>query len=360
MIRLIDRYILKSFLKVFLFVFLSVCVVIIIVNVFEKVDYFIDHKASLYLVFKHYLLWLPFQVVVILPIGVLLSTLIVINTLSRNGELIALKSCGLSLHRLLVPLFMMGIIISLISLFLGEMVSITNQKLKELKRVEIENKPPIDYLSQNRIFYIGSQGHMYYIDYFDGARQRLRRVVVFEFNRDNQLVRRIDAERAVYTDSVWVFQQGVERKFLPDGSEVANAFKQEEMPNLEETPADFSRRYKRPNQMNYFELRDYIQKVKRSGGTAREDEVDLYLKIAYPFANFIILLFGAPLSLSSRRSSPAISVIMSISVAFIYWIMIQLGKALGHSGDLAPFVAAWLPNLVFASLGIIALIRAPK
>ncbi|OQY27684.1 MAG: LPS export ABC transporter permease LptG [Candidatus Cloacimonetes bacterium 4572_55] len=360
MIRLLDRYILRRFSKIFLFVFLAVCVVIVIVNIFERIDYFVDHKATIPLIIAYYLYWLPFQIVVIMPIGTLIATLIVISNLSRSGELIAMKSCGISLLRVLIPLFCMGILISLLSLGLGELVPETNRRLKDLKRVDIEKKPAINYRSKSRIFYIGSKGHMYYIDYFDGNRQQLRRVVLFEFDEFSRLTRRIDARSALFNDDCWTFENGVERVFGPDHSETAIHFEKKQMPELEEAPEDFGRKQKRPNQMNYFELKKYIQKVKRSGGKNGKDEVDLYLKIAYPFANFIILLFGAPLSLSTRRSSAALSVIASFSVAFVYWVMIQLGKALGHNGNLDPLVAAWLPNAIFAVLGIIALIRAPK
>ncbi len=361
--RLLDRYILKNFFRVILFIFMTIGVIIMIVNIFEKIDYFIDNKARFIYVIEYYVYWLPFQIVMVMPIGVLLATLMVISNLSRNGELIAMKSCGLSLWRILIPLLAVGVLISVVSLALSEIVPYTNQQLKNLQRVKIEQKPPQPTLSQNKVFYIGSKGHMYFIDYFDAKKQRLHRVTVFEYDEYSRLLRRIDAERAAYRDSTWVFEDGMERLFSANGQEVAQAFRQRPLPELEEAPEDFSRYYKFPNQMNYLELREYIQKTKRSGANSesiRQDEVDLYLKIAYPFSNLIILFFGAPLSLSTRRSSPALSVILSISVAFVYWTMIQLGKALGHGGYLTPLMAAWLPNTVFAALGLIALIRAPK
>lgn len=361
MIKLIDRYLIANFARVFGFVFLSACAVVMIVDGFERIDYFIDRKATLIQVALYYAYWLPHNIVLILPIGVLLATLIVIGRLSRNSELVAMKACGLSLWRIFLPLYFIGLFVSGASLFLGELVTITNLKLTQLKKHQIEKKAEADYQSQNKIFYLGENGHMYFIDYFDGFRQRLRRVVVYEFDQNSLLKRRIDAERAYFSDDrLWIFEDGIERVFAHDGSERTRQFTIQEMPELRETPVDFSKRQKKPHEMNYIELRKYIKRVKRSGGEVGKDEVDLYLKIAFPCANFIILLFGAPLSLSTRRNSPAISIIISISLAFIYWIFIQLGRALGHSGDLSPLMAAWLPNIVFFLFGVLALIWAPK
>ncbi len=359
--RLIDRYILKSFGQVFFFVLFAACSVIVIVDGFERIDYFIDRKAAILQVILHYVYWLPHHVVLILPVAVLLTTLIVIGRLSRNSELIAMKACGLSLWRIFVPLFVVGFMVSLGSLALGELVTVTNHKLTQLKRYDIEKKKRVNYRSQNKIFYLGANGHMYFIDYFDGVRMRLRRVVVYEFDENGLMKRRIDAEKALFTDdNIWVFTDGIERHFLADNSEQVNKFDKLPLPELAETPDDFSRRRKKPKEMNFLELREYVERVKRSGGDVGKDEVDLYLKISFPCANLVILLFGAPLSLSNRRNSPAISIILSISLAFPYWVFIQLGRALGHSGDLSPLIAAWLPNTVFFVLGIVALIRAPK
>ena len=360
MIKIIDRYIFNEFSRVFMFVLFAACAVIIIVDGFEQADYFIDRKAGIILVLKYYFYWLPHHIILILPIAVLLSTLMTVGRLSRNSELIAMKACGISLWRIFVPLFFLGVFIALFALFLGEMVTITNYRLAQVKRIEIEKKQPLNYLSQSQIHYFGSKGHLYYIDFFDGAHNRLRRVVVYEFNQNSHLKRRIDAEFADYQSNQWIFHQGIERIFVNSDSLIANKFENLSMPELEETPNDFGRRQKKPDEMNFQELKDYITRVKRSGGEIGKDEVDLYLKIAFPCANLIILIFGAPLSISGRRNSPAISVIVSVSLAFIYWIFIQLGRALGHNGDLTPLIAAWLPNTVFFIFGLAALIRAPK
>ncbi len=112
--------------------------------------------------------------------------------------------------------------------------------------------------------------------------------------------------------------------------------------------------------MGFFELYDYISRVKRGGGEAQKEMVDLFLKISFPFANLIIILFGAPLASNPRRSGAAFGFGVSLMICFLYWGFIQLGRALGHHGTLHPFLSAWLANLVFGGIGGILLWKTPK
>jgi len=360
--RILTRYITEEFLKFLGYSLLSFTLLYIIVDLFEKIDRFIDKKISLLILLRYYLYQVPYIAILTLPVAVLLATLFAVGLLARHNELVAMKSSGLSLYRILSPLFSLGLLISLLALICGELVIPPMNRLKaSLERKEIEKRPPIDFSQRHNLYYCGTKGRMYYIKFFDGRENRMRDLVIYEFTPQSTLLKRIDAQQAIWLGNHWVFQNGVLRQFEENGEERPPLhFDKLELPDLEETPADFTKQEKDPEEMGFFELREYIGRIKRSGGESTREMVDLFLKISFPFANFIILLFGASLSSYVRRSGTFFGVGVSLFICFLYWGFLQTGRSLGHHGNLSPLLAAWLPNLLFGVAGVIFLYRAGR
>lgn len=358
--RLIDRYLSKEFLKFLFFGLLTFVSIFILVDIFEKIDLFIDRKPALFSILTLYLLQLPYIIVLILPVAILLAVLFSIGQLTRHHELTAMKAAGLPLLRIFSPIFLIGLSISLSVLILGELaIPYFNQLKTNIQFTKIEKRPLTNYNQRDNLYYCGTKGHMYYIGHFDGEKKTMSDLVIYEFSKENTLEKRIDAQEGFWKEGKWILKRGYIRTFSQD-KEIAQSFNEIELTGFEETPASFRQRELQPEEMGFFTLKDYIDKVKRSGGEVKQETVDLYLKIAFPFANFIILLFGAPLAAHHRRAGAALSFGLSLLICFLFWGIIQIGRALGHNGTLPPFFAAWLPNIVFGLIGIIILWRTPK
>jgi lipopolysaccharide export system permease protein len=110
------------------------------------------------------------------------------------------------------------------------------------------------------------------------------------------------------------------------------------------------------DEMNYAELRTYIQKIQASGYDATRYLVDLYSKLSYPLLNVIMVLIGIPFALKTGRSggvalSIGISLMIGFSCAVIFYVFISFGK----SGVLPPILASWIPTLLFSLAGIFTL-----
>ena len=88
--------------------------------------------------------------------------------------------------------------------------------------------------------------------------------------------------------------------------------------------------------------------------------VELYLKVSFPLTNLIVVLIGTALAIRVRRGGLAISFGLAVFISFVYYAIIRTGQALGHSGTLPPFLAAWLGNIVFGVLGLELLRRARR
>jgi lipopolysaccharide export system permease protein len=111
--------------------------------------------------------------------------------------------------------------------------------------------------------------------------------------------------------------------------------------------------------MNFFELREYIVRLKKVGEKFTKELVELNLKVSFPFANLIILLFSVPLvSTSSRSKGRGLIFGMGLLVCFLYLSTLRICQSLGYNEVLSPIVAAWLPNVVFAAIGVFFVIKA--
>jgi lipopolysaccharide export system permease protein len=140
---------------------------------------------------------------------------------------------------------------------------------------------------------------------------------------------------------------------------LAFAFDSLRMRSLVERPSDLLVEPKQPREMQYAELGRYIDDLERSGGDGRKLRVRQALKIAVPFTCVVIAIFGAPLALSNPRASGAFGIGISLVTTVVFLLLVQLSEAVGAGGLLPPVVAAWMPNAVFGTIGVVMLFRAP-
>ena len=150
---------------------------------------------------------------------------------------------------------------------------------------------------------------------------------------------------------------GAIRQFHDEG-EIITSFRRREFPELPEKPEDLAKESIEPEEMRFSELRDYIDKVRRGGGSIDKYQVDLYFKFSFPFTNLIFALIGAALSSAKRKPSMATGFGLTLLISFSYYGILRIGQSLGHSGVLEPFFAAWMGNIVFLAVGMVLLFRA--
>src|SRR5262249_48891919 len=122
----------------------------------------------------------------------------------------------------------------------------------------------------------------------------------------------------------------------------------------------FARESWRPDQMNFFDLRAHIVKLRASGARVANYLVDLHMKLAFPLINLIIIMIGAPVATRLRATSVALGFGLSVTISFASYAFMQAGKALGHNGALPPSLAAWLGDIVFGGVGLVMMAKAQR
>ena len=126
---------------------------------------------------------------------------------------------------------------------------------------------------------------------------------------------------------------------------------------LKEKPEDFLRHEDQSSFMNYRKLRHHIRRLQAGGYSPHKEMVDLYRKISFPFTNLVIVLLGIPFALSAPRSGALLGIGLSVGISLLYYGFEAIIIAVGKEGWLPALLASWLPNMIFATVGIILLIR---
>lgn len=356
--KILDRYLLKRLLWPLALIFLAFVGIFIVVDLFDHAHTFIDNSVPVPVVALYYFYYLPLIVVLMSPIAMLLATMLSLGRLSKRNEIMALKGSGVTLYRVMLPVLALAFVLSTASLFIAETIVPPATR----KRIEIEEdhiKRNAERAVRNEIIYLRPDGAIFLARRFNVRKQTAEDVTIEEFDDELRPLSRIDAETARWEDGHWVFYKGRLRRFTSEGEEVTG-FDTLDLPYSEPAPSDLTRRRLEPNEMGSKELRAYVTKLRSSGTEARELAVELRLKYSFPFVTLIMTLLGAPLALGTRKTGFALSFAAALAISFLYYGLIQVGEVLGKEGILAPWLAAWNANIIFAIIGAYILARTPK
>ena len=357
--KILDRYILRRFLAVLFFALFAFICIFLIVDSIERLDVYIDEKVPTTVVFKLYLFYLPYIIVLALPIAMLLAALFSVGNMARQNEIVAMSASGISLYRTLAPLFLLAFFISVGAYFFGEYVlPQASSSRANLIDQYIEKKREAWRKRINNVYMRDSQNRLIGMRSFDAVHNTGNTVSIRRFEGLN-LVYRLDSRKMVWEDSLWVLYDGVERTF-DQGQEIVSAFDRQILKDENLLPQDFAKVLKKPEEMSFQELTAFIEEVRLNGGDENHWLVDLYLKISIPFANFIIVLFGASLASPKRRSGGAAGFGISLVICFVYFGLIKTCQSFGQNGVLPPMFAAWFANGFFAVWGVLILLRTQK
>jgi lipopolysaccharide export system permease protein len=184
-------------------------------------------------------------------------------------------------------------------------------------------------------------------------------IMVYEFNREN-FSRTITAKKGNWVTDTWKLENGTIHNYDEErGITYEMSFATMDI-IVKEDLQKFFKNQRTPQEMNSKELEQQINILQQVGADTKSFEVILHMKYSVPFSGLIFVLLGVPLGLQVKRGSKATGIIISIILVLVYYIFVSTARSFGNGGVLDPALAAWLPNIIFAILGIIIIFRAEK
>lgn len=354
---MIDRYILRQFVMTLVFAIVALCVIFLVVNLMENLDDFIDQNAKFNIIAQYYLSFFPEILKILTPIAVLISTLFTIGKLSTNNELTAMKTGGLSLYRLMVPLVTFSILLSFGQLYFnGWVVPIANKNKLEIEKVYL-NKSKGQAGTLFNLFFRDGPNKNVMMQYYQANEKSGYQVGIEEYSSEvsPRLINRIEAERLKWTGNKWLLVKGIKRKFK-DGQVTAERFDTISL-SLNIKHNQLIKLKMLPEEMNFDEKSQYIEVLQMGGKDTRKNMIDYYAGYAFPFANFIVILFGVPFASVKKKGGIAIQIGAAMVIVFAYLIFTEISKTIGFASNLDPLLTGWSANIIFFGVGLVVLFK---
>ena len=355
-LTILDRYVAASYLRFLLLAVAALVGIFYVATFIDQSDKVFKGTATWGTLLQYFRYATPQWIYYALPVGVLLATLVTIAVLTKNSELIVMKACGISLYRVALPMFITAAIVGGSLFALEETILGSSNRRAEELQARIRGAAPEQFDVLHRRWLVGTEGEIYHYDWFDPRNHLLSGLSVYEFTPDMaRMTRRTYAQLATYTQTgeedpldVWRVDRGWSRAFDDEG-EVRNFVPFTSDIRRLETANYFGTEQPQADFMGYTELRDYTKTLEAGGFDIVPQQVALARKLAFPFVTIVMTLIAVPFAVTIGRSGAMGGIAVGIGLAIAYWTVISIFAALGTGGALPPLLAAWAPNLLFAS-----------
>ncbi len=351
---ILSRYILAQFLRMTLLCQAGAITLFLIAEFIERVDDFIEKKATLLDSALYFLYKAPRLVFLSVPLTVLLASAFTLILLSRGSEVVAMRANGMSLYRIAAPILIASLGISCLTFLANEyVVPLANRRGDYVWRVNIKKVGLRTHIQRDKIWHRSQDDTVWQIAHYDPYAEKMRGVTLYRVDGEHRLTRRIDAETAIWSSARkhWTLHQGVVHHLADEGQIRRETF-EKKIFALKAEPEDFKRTGRDPEAMNYQELARYIQGLRKSGADPTRYLVDMWAKISAPFISFILALVSVPFAIRGGRSGgAALGVTIAVAVGAAYLVLFYASLSFGHAGRLPPVLAAWAPSAIFLTGG---------
>ena len=368
---LIDRYITAEIAAPFLLsVGLFSTLGVAIGTLSDLVNKIFEFNLPLHTAVQVFLLKVPEFTAYALPISLLLATLMAYGRLSRDSEITAFRSCGVSIYRLILPaLVLSGAITGITFMFNEFVVPTANYQATLMQAAFIPQEelavPSQDILYPEYEMIPNASEHrltrLFYAAEFDGTVMKDLTVL---FWSEQKLAQIVTARSATWNSAQksWDFFDGMIYQINPNHSfEKLLPFNKHQI-SISKAPFDLARQYRDPYEMNIAQAWKYTKLLRLSGDQKKllMFQVRIQQKIAFPFVCLIFGLLGSVLGLRPQQTGKATSFGLCIAVVFAYYLLGFLIGSVGIVGLLSPFMAAWLPNFFGFGVGGWLLVKTAR
>jgi len=302
-------------------------------------------------------LHLPFFLQQLMPFSVLFGVMFSFQRLTRSQELVAARATGVSVWQFIAPALAVAIMLGATTVTIFNPVgAVLLAKYETLERVHFSYRASMAAVSQGGLWL--RQSHD------DGelllhARQMRRTppslvaVTVFFFDEDQRFVARADAPSARLTPGKWVMTEPM--RSTSEGE--SQLLQRVEIPT-DLTPDRIQDSFEAPETTSFWDLPGFIERLEAVGFSATEHRLYWHRLLALPVLLAAMLLIGIAFSLRLvRRGGTGILVAGGLITGFAFYILSDVIFALGLSGRLPPWMAAWTPAGIAILLGVTTLLH---
>jgi lipopolysaccharide export system permease protein len=355
---LLDRYLLQQFAKNFLLVLISLIAVYLLIDFFERIDNFSEAGKPIGLVIKYLLLKIPIIYDQLVPVCILLAGIITLGILNHNHEMMALKSAGICVTRIVRPLLAVTLLLSFLTLIAAQWilpaaVTATNKIWFE----GVKKRIPKGINRNGRTFYKGIEG----IYSFRRTHPEKHQFAEFSYTRwDDQyrLQLLLTAQQAVWENGTWTLTNGQLKQKTGQDTGYEIMYFNNRTFTLPEQPADF---FIPPYKTGETSLSQMYARAKANNSHDNNKAwIDFHGRLSYVFLGLPLILIGIPILLIVHKkwgNDLSLTVPISCGIAFAAWGWWSASQSLAKAAYLHPAIASWSIHFVIGGIGLLLIRR---
>lgn len=355
----LDLYIIKKFLGTFFYALILIICIVIIFDISEKIDDFLEREAPLKaIVFDYYFNFVPYFANLFSALFTFISVIFFTSKMTSNSEIIAILSSGVSFKRFLYPYFIASLILAIFSfLLINWIIPPANKERLKFEDIYIKNRVRFQdrdihrQVNQGEFIYMESYNNVYDIGYkfsiekFENG--KLRSKLLSDYIKWDT------------TKTKWTITNYIIRDFSNGEEKLSSGRKIDTTLNL--YPEEFKRRNNVVEAMNFRELNEFIEQETRIGSdNVVLWQIEKHKRYAFPFSTFILTLIGVCLSARRTRGGIGLNIGLGILLAFSYIMFMQVSTVLATNANMNPLMAVWIPNILYATIGLFLYFKASR
>lgn len=366
--RLLDRYLLREFLIPLGYCLCGFLTLWIFFDLFAQLNSFQSKKLHGGDIAEYYLVNMPETLAVILPITVLLALLYTLTNHARHHEITAIRAAGVSLWRLCLPYLAVGFMASVALFALNELIAPDSAEAAD-KILNRRAPKTAGSLRPNQVpnfgFTNARDGRKWLIGIYNTDTAEMTNVKL-NWKLSDGSSRWLVADRAARVNGGWTFYNVLEYSEAPEAGALpmpsiqTNALA---FPEFTETPEEIKSEIKisggdrsstRSTKLPELSIQEILSYLSLHPHPLRQNELytKFYGRLAAPWTCFVAVLIAIPFGAGGGRRNVFVGVASSIVICLFYYFMQPLCLTFGSAGYMPPWLAAWLPNLVFGVAGL--------
>ena len=355
----LDWYIIKKFLGTFFFSISLILLIVVVFDISEKIDDFIEKDAPLRgIIFDYYLNFIPYFGNLFSPLFTFVAVIFFTSKMANNTEVISILSSGISFNRFLRPFMLSAGLLAVLSFTLSNfIIPPANSERLEFENTYIKNP----YKNRDKDIHMQIKpGQFIYMQSYNTKRNIGYKFSMEQFE-NNELQEKLFCSYIKWNETTenWTVHNYFIRKIDHLNEEIIEGDTLVLTINLH--PNDFNVRRSMVETMNMFQLNDYIQEERMKGSKNLVFYIiEQQKRFAYPFATLILTIVAVAMASRKVRGGIGLHLGLGLLISFAYILFMQVSTTFATNGDLSPIIAVWIPNLLFASLGLYLIKKAPK
>lgn len=358
MLKKIDLYIIRKFLGTYFFAIALIISIAVVFDINEKLDDFLTKDAPLKaIVFDYYLNFIPYFANLFSPLFTFIAVIFFTSKLADNSEIIAMLSSGISFNRLMVPYMISAAIIGGVTFYLNSFVIPPSN----VTRIEFQNKyvknKKVDYASNIQLMV--EPGVIAYMNRYDNSSKTGYRFSLERFD-GKVLKSRLTAQSIKYDSAYrWTVRDYLIRDF--DGMRERIAKGSELDTVIRFQPSDFLISRYDSELMTTPELKKYIDQQKQRGvANIKDFEIEYHRRFAMTVAAFILTSIGMSVASRKVKGGMGLHIGIGLLLSFSYILFMTVSATFAVNGKTSPFIAVWIPNILYTFIAIALYRQAPK